>query len=290
MMGCYLDESADPKFKGKPQGIFAVGGLLGRGWAIFELERRWKMLRECREIDIEYFKASECERGSGQFAKLVAAPGTVTANERQVLDAIWDRFLDLIIGRLPEVPVVIGMGVKQEDFYEVIQDQQAKAILGDTPYWFAYQATMIEAAYTMKALEAQSAAGRVSRHKELVAFVCDEHKEYSPIAEAVYHKLKEKNPTAAQYMGSFTSADDVIVQSLQAADAAVFEVRSVQNTLLGLWAKSERWQFRKLKPRLWLMQYADKKYLESVVEDNTPGEPLNLDHFMEQTFDEDVTF
>lgn len=37
-VGSYMDESFDPT----RSGIFAVGGILGRGVAIFELERRWE--------------------------------------------------------------------------------------------------------------------------------------------------------------------------------------------------------------------------------------------------------
>ena len=41
---------------------------------------------------------------------------------------------------------------------------------------------------------------------------------------------------------------------------------------------------------VWLIQYADKKYLEAVVKENKPGEPLDLDHFLEQEFNEDITY
>ena len=41
---------------------------------------------------------------------------------------------------------------------------------------------------------------------------------------------------------------------------------------------------------IWLIQYADKKYLEAVVKENAPDEPLNLDHFLEQEFNEDITY
>jgi hypothetical protein len=38
MLGSCMDESFNPT----QSGIFAVGGILGRGVAIFELERRWE--------------------------------------------------------------------------------------------------------------------------------------------------------------------------------------------------------------------------------------------------------
>jgi len=41
VIGSFMDESFD---MGR-SGVFAVGGLLGRGVAFFELERRWEKLR-----------------------------------------------------------------------------------------------------------------------------------------------------------------------------------------------------------------------------------------------------
>jgi hypothetical protein len=40
MFGCYLDESFDMK----RSGFYVVGGLIGRGVALFELERSWEAL------------------------------------------------------------------------------------------------------------------------------------------------------------------------------------------------------------------------------------------------------
>jgi hypothetical protein len=184
--------------------------------------------------------------------------------------------------------VIYGIGVIQDDFYEVIQEPAARAVLGDSPYWFAYQSAMIEAAFAMKSINTG----------DHVAFVCDEDEKHSPIAHDVYREVRKKNPNAAKYMGSFSSASDHFCEPLQAADAALYEVRRVLHATLGKWKESLkrntniRWQFRKLADRkmVWLIQYADRKYLEAVVKENTPGEPLNLDHFLEQEFNEDITY
>jgi hypothetical protein len=284
MIGGYLDESFDPSHKGVHKGIFAVGGILGRGRPIFELMRKWEELR--KEIGIKYFKASECERGSGEFGKFVARPNQpelMTASERAGLDAIWSRFLDVMLGDSHEHVLVFGVGVVQDAFYEVITDRTAKAILGNDPYWFAYQSAMIQGAFTMKQL---SQRGTV----DAIAFVCDSHEKYSPLAKIAYDEIKTKNPKSAQYMGPFDSDDDMRCDPLQAADAAVYEIRRALNTYLGQWRGSSRWQFRKLADvhRVWLVQYADKRYLEDVVKENTPGQPLDLDHWLKQEFDKDV--
>lgn len=283
MIGCYLDESIDPK----KVGVFAVGGMLSRGRPMFGLEARWEALRKRPDINIEYFKASECQSGKKQFRKFVNDPDNITIAERSTLDSIWSEFLDILVGDDHDCGIVFGIGVVQEDFYEVIKDPQARSILGDSPYWFAYQSAMIEAAFAMKTLNTGDA----------VAFVCDEDEEHSPIAHDVYMAVKKKNPNAARYMGSFSTASDHVCEPLQAADAAVYEVRRSLHTSLGKWKNvlkqdAIRWQFRKLtdRRRVWMIQYADKKFLEEVVKENVPNEPLNLDHFLNQEFNEDIRF
>jgi hypothetical protein len=218
--GCYLDESFDTR----QRGIFAVGGIMGYGRPVFELERKWSMLRERPDIEIAYFKASECQRGTGQFRKFVANPDAITDTERARLDGIWNEFLDLLAGDSKEGIIGYDIGVVQDDFYEVIKDPHARAILGKSPYWFAYCAAMIEGADVMKRSSGASAA-----------FVCDEDEEHSPIAKDVYDELRKKNPNAAKYMGSFTSHSDLRSGALQAADAVVYEVRRSLGTTLGRW-------------------------------------------------------
>jgi len=139
-MYSYMDESCDDQGKG----VFGVGGLPRRGVPSFELERKWEKLRKHPDIDIAYFKASECKNGRGQFAKFVAIPGKPTPTEYQRLDSISREFLSLIPKE--EHIVVQGVGVVQADFYEVIQDPTARAILGDSPYRLAYDFAMIQCA------------------------------------------------------------------------------------------------------------------------------------------------
>ena len=125
MIGAFMDESFDMR----QSGIFAVGGLLGRGVAIFELERRWERLRKRRDIDIQYFKASKCERGTGEFAKFVADPNHVTAAERARLDSVSLEFHDAIVNMPFErnsYDIAAGVGVVQDDFYDVIRDDRAR--------------------------------------------------------------------------------------------------------------------------------------------------------------------
>src|SRR5580700_3039307 len=136
MYGCYLDESFDMK----QSGFYAVGGFIAKGVPTFELERCWEKCLERHGLD--YYKASECESGKGQFAKFVANTGNVTKTERQTLDSISQEFCK-IIGFPVEYDsrnflCLFGVGVVQNDFYDVIKNPGARAVLGGSPYRLAY--------------------------------------------------------------------------------------------------------------------------------------------------------
>jgi len=280
VIGSYMDESFDLK----PSDLFVVGGLLGRGVPFFELERRWEALRKRPDVDIQYFKASECERGSGQFAKFVADPTKITAEERAKLDSISHEFLSLIAKPVPfdsrAYICAHGVGIVQDDFYDVIKDSEARAILGGNPYRLAYDFAMIQCAWTMKQLGDGYA----------VSFVCDEHERYSPLAYDAYRNLKQTNPTAAHYMTTFTSADDRKCEPLQAADAAVFEIRRALNLSLGQWKGRLRKQFNILRDStsMFLITHSKREQLIHIVKTHKPGEPFNLDELMEMQQDEDI--
>jgi uncharacterized protein DUF3800 len=287
MIGSFLDESFDRQ----GVGVFGVGGLMGRGSAVFELERRWERLLTRPDIDIKYFKASECERGDGQFRKFVVDPKNITPDERAKLDSISHEFLNSITEPLfghrenTSFLVLCGLGVRQDDFYDVISDAKARAVLGDDPYRLAYALAMMQGAWAMKQLHKR---GKLD---ECVSFVCDSHEQYGPYAYDEFMKLKEKNPNAAHYMGTYTSGDDKDSPALQAADAVVFEIRRSLHISLGQWKESLRAQFKLVTERhnMFLIQHCNREHLLYLVEHNKPGEPFDLDSFMEDEGpDEDI--
>jgi hypothetical protein len=184
----------------------------------------------------------------------------------------------------------------QAEFYDVIRDANARAILGDSPYRLAYDFAMIQCAWAMKQLEQE-----ITKEKENVAFggswrdcvsfVCDEHEQHSPLAVEAYRNLKLTNPNAAQYMGAFETADDKKVEILQAADAVAFEIRRVLNLALGNYA-ALRAQFRDLADpgKVFLITHTTKDQLLHVVAHHSPGEPFKLDDIMEQHLAENIRF
>jgi hypothetical protein len=275
-----MDESFDPR----QAGVFVVGGLLGRGVPFFELERRWESLRKRPDIGIRYFKASECEHGTGEFAKFVVDPKKITPAERSKLDSISHDFLGLIAHPVPfddnAYICVQGVGVVQDDFYDVIKDANARAILGDNPYRLAYDFAMIQCAWAMKQLGEGCCA----------SFVCDEHEKYSPLAYEAYRNLKTTNPNAAEYMGTFSAEDDRKCEPLQAADAAVFEVRRALNLALGKWKGQLRNQFNILADAksMFLITHTTRDQLLHIVATHKPGEPFRLDALMELQVNENI--
>lgn len=284
----YMDESIDKK----RVGLFSVGGLIGQGVALFELERKWEKLLRRPDIDIEYYKASECEIGTGQFRKFVKTDRQATPEEKIVLNEISCEFIELIT---QEFLVGHGISVIQDDFFEVIKDSHSKQILGDTPYKLGYDLAMIQCAWIMKDLEKKLRAktqpwNKVSR--PYVSFVCDEHEIHSPLANDAYLKLKHGNPEAAQYMASYTYSDEKLLPVLQAADAVVYEIRRSARLAMGIGTGAWRKQFKILdrNNRMGLIQTANKENMQNIVKSQRPGEPLNLSDIMETVFHADVKY
>ena len=287
VIASYMDESFDMGSKG----VFAVGGIMARGVALFELERKWEALCERPDIGIAYFKASECERGAGEFSKFVKTARHPTEEEKQNLQSISHKFLALI----PQQQFIItqGFGVVQKDFYEVIKDDRARAILGDTPYFLAYHLAMIQCAWAMKELEKlkmEDLQPWQKVNRDYISFVCDENARYTPMAHAAYKKLKEGNPRAAEFMATYSEADEKKVPKVQAADATIFEIRRALNLELGQWEGELRKQFSILADarKMFLIQHTAKAHLEHIVRTHEPGEPFKLDEIMDQVFHEDI--
>jgi len=287
MIGSYMDESFDTP---PNHGIFAAGGIIGRGIPVFELERRWEKLLKRPDINIGYFKASECQAGKKQFRKFVSDPDNITPEERAKLDSISLEFLDAIANMPFEKNgslVVAGIGVIQEDFYEVIKDDYARSILGKSPFFLAYHLAMIQCAWSMKQM-----------HKDMphlddsVSFVCDECEEHSEESYPAYINLKKQNPNASLYMGTYSSEDEKKCYPIQAADAVIYEIRRAFHIALGQRKEALRKQFNILSDTqvMFLMQQCEKKNLLHIVATHKPGEPFKLDEIMDQEFNENINF
>ncbi|HSZ63859.1 MAG TPA: DUF3800 domain-containing protein [Terriglobales bacterium] len=283
--GSYMDESFDPKRAGQARGFFVVAGLMGRGWAIFELERNWEKLLE--KHGLQYFKASECELGKKQFERFSKDSKNISPAERKLLDEISLEFINTIPHPIKfdtqRYLAASGVAILQEDFYEVIKDAHARAVLGENPYRLAYDIAFVASAWLMKQLGEGWG----------VSIVADEHEIYSPLAPEAYRNLKEKNPKAAEYLLSFTSIDEKKCAPVQAADAVVYEVRRALNTkhkIPGLVDAAYREQFKVLCNGGAVAHIAEtrKLQLEWIAANHKPGEPFKLDELMNNEIGDNV--
>lgn len=263
---------------------------MGRGVPLFELDRKWEALLHRPDINIEYYKASECESGTGQFAQFVKKPRRPTPNERVRLQAISREFISLIAN---ELLVAHGIGVIQHDFYEVIKDDYARSILGDNPFELAYDLTMIQCAWMMKEVEkskTENAHPWQTVERDRVSFVRDDHEKYAPLSDARYLNLKNTNPEAAKYMATHSIGNDERVFKLQAADAVAYEIRRVLHVALKQKQVPLREQFKvfRNRSRMAIIQTATKENLLNTVKLHKPGQPLKLNAIMESVFHENV--
>lgn len=284
VIGASLDESFD---KGH-YGVYAVGGLVGRGEPLFNLDRKWEALLQHPDIEIEYFKASECESGKGQFAKFVKEEGKPTPKEREHLQEISREFISLIVN---EKITAQGIGVLNRDFYEVIADPYARSVLGDDPFPVAYDLAMVQCAWMLKQVEKahmEEAEFGARTQREYISFVRDEHPRYQSLAQERYLKLKESTPEAGKYFGSHTTADDKTTCVLQAADATVFEIRRVLHIAHKQRREPIRGQFQIFRGRMAIIQSCIKQNLLNTVKLHKPGDSFNLSDIMETEFTEDV--
>jgi Protein of unknown function (DUF3800) len=282
MFGCYLDESFDMK----QSGLYVTGGLIGRGVALFELERSWESL--LKKHKVTYFKASECESGKGQFAKYVADPKNVTPIERARLSSISHEFCRLIGNPVQYDDraffALFGTAVVQKDFYELIKKPKARAVLGNSPYRLAYDLAMIHTAWAMKQL------GKDTKRTDCVSYICDQDEEHSEIAPVAYRNLVRKNPKAAKYMCGYSMADEKKCAPLQAADAVVYEVRKAIKYKLHDWETRLREQFEIFADRrvMFYMGHSNRKQLKWIAANHKPGEPFKLDELMEFEIKENI--
>lgn len=289
-MGAYLDESADPK----PRGFFAVGGIVGRGIATFELDRAWDSLLHRPDIDIEYFKASDCELGTGQFRKFVKEERNPTPEEYKKLQAISHEFISLFSDERARV-VAYGIGVIQSDFYDVIQDSYARSILGEDPFQLAYDLAIVQAAWIMKELERRQLAEAEPWQKvrrDYISILRDDHQRYAPLAQARYMNLKSKNPEADKYLGTHSIGDDKKICTLQAADAAIYEVRRALHIAHKQKQEPLRGQFNIFRnaSKMATIHTVTKQNLLNTVKLHKPGEPFDLTDVMEAEYHESIQF
>lgn len=126
--------------------------------------------------------------------------------------------------------------------------------------------------------------------REYVSILRDEHQRYAPLSQARYLNLKTQNPEAAKYLGAHSIDDDKKIFTLQAADAAIYEVRRALHIAHKQRREPLRGQFNIFRNsnRMAIIQTATKQNLLNTVKLHKPGEPFDLSDIMETEFNENI--
>jgi len=259
VIAAYFDESSDST----RQRVFTLAGYFARIEEFLILEAKWA---KClRDHNIEYFRAVDCENGTGPFARFRSKPYPTPLGEddKQRLTAIKTDFVN---AALVERLWGVGVNVLLEDYAQVrAMYPRAAEILSPEPYFIAYQVALSHVGNTVKLFNAAQSEGF---RKHMVGFVFDQHEECSGRAKTIYDKWGTKNPDSAEWMASLTYSDDRKVYELQAADNLAFEVRKSCYNKLYDSARKERIAMTRLKEWTDKIYNLDKKSLEMFIDKN----------------------
>jgi len=281
----YFDESADER----REKVYAVAGYFGNQFDWLTFEGGWeKLLSEYR---LDYFKASECETLTGQFARYRKNPDDLTlpldADEKAKRTEIKTAFVDIAI----KSPIVgFGAAVLMEDFNELCaQNSQAARSLGKHPYFICAHAAMATAGHITTTVNHDQGTSH------LLAFVFDENKEVCSSFLAEYHEFQRKNPYAAEYMASATFASELRFKPLQVADLLVYEARKLLLNKTYEPNRATRIALKRISPNVQALYRFDRQALEWIIKETSVGVPLNqvlvkrfegnLNYTMTMTFD-----
>jgi hypothetical protein len=259
MIGAYLDESTDEK----AQTVFTLAAYMSmtEEW-LYKFGPQWEY--RLRKYNLEYFRASECENGSGQFAQFRSHPfpAPLALEDKLQLKQIKTDFVDLLISQ----PYLWGFGVNVlvKDLQAVVQaNPLAREILSDQPYLIGYQVLLSRIGLDVKKF---NDAQRPGFRRHMIAFVFDQPKKTRALAQ--YERFQIANPESSTWMASLDFADDRKLYQLQAADNLAYEIRKdCLNDLAGR-QRPERKALARLKHRLAIVYRLDRRSLESLLRHN----------------------
>lgn len=264
MFAAYCDESGDTK----THKVFAIAGYFGRNEVWLEIETKWEKALD--SYGLKYFKASECEAGTGEFLKIRETPGLpgrpLTARDKDNLKKIKTVFCN--IATSTNQVWGVGAGVLVKDFNGVLaENPKARIVLQSDPYFIAYQLVMTEFGTIINHINEHINLPHGSR-AEMLAFVFDDTPEFSGKAKFMHDNFQEANPTASQCMASLTYADDQNVTVLQMADNLAYETMKMLLNNRYDPGRKERRAMTELKKNIKVIYALDKRSIEMIVEHN----------------------
>src|SRR6267142_830727 len=249
-----LDESADRERKH----VFVVAGYLARQREWTEIERQWmlRLERENNPQPMKYFKSSECQRLTGEFARFRDKHKYPPPQGRIAANNVRDDLLGIMKSSRA---VGFSVGVLLKDYRSIRRNARAKKVLPADPYLETYFQSMIQIAGDLIDEMPKT---------ETVAFLCDSHNLAAKLLTH-YPDLKKYNPLCAEWMGTLTPMDDKDSPALQAGDLLAAKCKDVLAELVK--TPNKRTLRDTFKARVGsevAVRYMNKKFLQLLVDAN----------------------
>jgi hypothetical protein len=242
VLRAYCDESYD-----KNSRIYTIAGFVGRDREWDRISRRWK--NRCIKNELQHYHSADVEGRFGSCSHL--SPQDVISLNTDLITYIVESNL-----------VGWATSIILEDFRTVAKgSDRAKKILGTSPYFLAMQTFLV----TLSCWVHEWAPNY------RISFVFEEQEEFSGRAKRLYDRVKIKNPTAAECMGTLTYADKRRFIPLQIADKLAYEAMKNLLNLRHDHERAERVALTRMKDAQVIasLNYLNREFLERIVKGQT---------------------
>lgn len=259
----YYDESFDVE-RG-----YAVAGFIGHQHDCVHLDLAWRE-RVLKKYGLKYFKASELEWGTGEFAKFRDDPtpenlgALFSDREKALFKTIKVEVIDLIL----EFDLLIGVGavLMLPDYHRIFAEYSAMGKTLPLPYFFCAQLVMMESGFIMHRINDQSHESQ----QGVLRPVFDSHEEYSGRAKQMFDDFARKNPISASSLLPPLYASDTDYVAIQAADTLAYECRRLLLTSEYDTHIPERIAMKRLKERVYKIYKLNYPALKAIMEAQRP--------------------
>lgn len=212
----YYDESDDN------EKAYAVAGFIGHQHDCVHFDLAWRE-RILNKYGIKYFKASELNSGTGEFARFRDNPKELTARfserEKALFNQIKIETIDLIV----EFDTLVGIGavLLLPDYHRLVGEYASIGKMLLAPYHFCANTMMMESGFIMQKLNASSRPLQYG----LLRPVFDSHEQYSGRTKQMFDEFRRNNPITSEFLLPPIYESDQDYLMLQAADNLAYESR-----------------------------------------------------------------
>lgn len=253
----YYDESDDN------ERAYAVAGFIGHQLDLVHLDWAWRE-KLLDRYGLKYFKASELNSGTGEFAQFRDDPSNLQARFSPREKALFDEIKVASINVILEFDMILGLGavVLLPDYYRICEEYKRAGKIINLPYFFASQIIMVESGFVMhhinSTLDGPAHGG--------LRPVFDSHKQYSARAKQMYYEFARKNPISSSCLLPPYYENDQEYLVLQAADNLAYECRRLLITEEYDKHIPERVAMRRLKERVYKIYKLNYEGLKAILE------------------------